>query len=111
MRALFATLGADFAGAATAAGLLDELGRHGRYPDLVVADLRLDAMACGLDAIAHLRDELGLPVPALIVSGDTSVAAARLVRAAGLPLLYKPADPLELESAAARLIAARHCTP
>jgi hypothetical protein len=58
----------------------------------------------GVDAIARLRDELGEPVPALIVTGDTSPAAAKLVRAAGLPMLAKPVDPAALEDAAYELI-------
>jgi signal transduction histidine kinase len=104
MRALFATLRADVAGASGPDELLDDLGRFGRYPDLVVADLRLARGMTGVDAIARLRDELGEAVPALIVTGDTGPAAAQLVRAAGLPMLAKPVDPIALEDAACELI-------
>jgi CheY-like chemotaxis protein len=104
MRALFGAQGAEVAGAATADGLLDDLGRHARYPDLVVADLRLAAGATGIDAIARLRDELGAPVAALIVSGDTSLEAAQAVADAGLPMLPKPVEPQTLLDMTADLI-------
>jgi signal transduction histidine kinase/CheY-like chemotaxis protein len=104
MRALLATREADVAGGATVEELLDELGRLGRYPDLIVADLRLAGGALGTDAIARLRHELGMPIPALLVSGDTSAEAARLAQQARLRLLGKPVDAPTLEVAFARLL-------
>ena len=105
MRALLSTWGADVAGGASAADALAELGRLDRYPDLIVADLRLGRDATGLDAVATIRDELGLRVPALVVSGDTSLAATHAVRAAGLALLPKPVVPAVLAAAASALVA------
>ena len=104
MRALFTTSRAEVAGATCVADLLDAIGRCARYPDLVVADLRLRGAATGVDAIAQLRDEFGTDIPAMIVSGDTSVAAATLVREARLPLLAKPVDALALQEQACRLL-------
>ena len=104
MRALFSTWHAEVAGATRVEDLLDAIGQVGRYPDLAVADLRLAGAATGIDAIARLRDEFGTAIPAMIVSGDTSLAAAALVRDAGLSLLAKPVDPIALQSAACELI-------
>jgi CheY-like chemotaxis protein len=84
---------------------LAELARIERCPDLIVADLRLERDASGLDAVATLRHEVGARVPALVVSGDTSLSAARAVRSAGLALLPKPVVPEALAAAAAALIA------
>ncbi|MFO1282405.1 MAG: ATP-binding protein [Burkholderiales bacterium] len=106
MRALFAAQGADVAGGAHAGAVLDALGEVGRYPDLIVADLRLGGDASGLDAIARLRGEFGLPIPALVVSGDLRETSEREVRAAGLDLLAKPVVPSSLEAAATGLVAA-----
>jgi CheY-like chemotaxis protein len=100
MRALFATWRADVAGATTGDARLDDFGRHARYPDLIVADRRLQGGETGIHAIARLHDELGTPIPAIIVTGDTGADAARLVRDAGLPLLAKPVDAGALEDAA-----------
>ena len=87
MTELFSTWGAKVVGGRDAQSLLDALGRAARYPDLVVADLRLGDGASGVITVRALRDELGFAVPALIVSGDTSAAAERAARSAGLTLL------------------------
>lgn len=107
MRALFSTWGAEIAGGPHAEAVLAALGEAERYPDLIVADLRLGDDASGLAAIARMRDELGEPVPALVVSGDLRAGAAREVRAAGFMLLAKPVVPASLEAAASTLVASR----
>lgn len=112
MRALFVAWGAEVAGGRDADEALRALGRLERYPDLIVADLWLDRCASGLDAVSRLRDELGMPVPAIIVSGDLSVDAAQSARSAGLALLPKPVVPATLAGAASVLVAqARASSP
>ena len=105
MRLLFETWGAVVAGGVDVDALLAACGELGRYPDLIVADLRLTDGACGVDVVAQLRDEFGAPIPALVISGDTGSAASRRVRDAGLALLPKPVVASALESAALALIA------
>lgn len=105
MRTLFAAWGATVAGGRDADEAIAELARLARCPDLIVADLRLERESSGLDAVAALRHEIGARVPALVVSGDTSLSAAEAVRAAGLALLPKPVVPDALAAAAAALIA------
>ncbi len=105
MGALFETWGAQVAGGTDVADLIDALGREERYPDLVVADLRLAHGASGIAAVGRLRDELGIVLPALLVSGDTSPAAERDARMAGIMLLGKPVVPAVLHAAAASLLA------
>lgn len=104
MRALFTTWGADVAGGSDVADLLDAIGRADRYPDFVVADLRLAHGASGIAAVDRLRDELGIVLPALLVSGDTSAAAERDARHAGIALLSKPVVPAALHAAATSLL-------
>ena len=105
MAELFATWGATVVGGRDARTLLDALERWARYPDLVVADLRLGGGASGVITVRALRDELGFAVPALIVSGDTSPAAERAARSAGLTLLPKPVVANVLEAVATALVA------
>ena len=105
MAELFSIWGAKVVGGRDAQALLEALGRWERYPDLVVADLRLGDGASGIIAVRALRDELGFAVPALIVSGDTSAAAERAVRSAGLTLLPKPVVATVLEAVATALVA------
>lgn len=105
MAELFSIWGATVVGGRDARTLLEALGRRARYPDLVVADLRLGDGASGVITVRALRDELGFAVPALIVSGDTSAAAERAARSAGLTLLPKPVVATVLEAVATALIA------
>lgn len=105
MGTLFQTWGAHVAGGTDIAQLIDALGREERYPDLVVADLRLAHGASGIAAVGQLRDELGIVLPAVLVSGDTSPSAQRDAREAGIMLLGKPVVPAVLHAAAASLLA------
>ena len=107
MRTLFETWGATVVGGATHDALLAAIGNVARYPDLIVADLRLADDRCGIDVVRRMRDELGLAVPAIIVSGDTGTHAARDVRRAGLKLLPKPVVGATLQAAALDAITER----
>ena len=104
MRVLFDTWGAMVVGGTDVETLLDRCGDTGRYPDLIVADLRLAGGASGVDAILRLRDEFGATIPALVISGDTGSEAERRVRSAGLALLPKPVVAVKLKSAALALL-------
>ncbi len=104
MRTLFETWGARVVGGDTPDALLAGLGAVERYPDLIVADLRLADERSGIDAVRRLRDELGCAIPAVIVSGDTGTRADREARSAGLALLPKPVIGSALRDAAAALL-------
>ncbi len=104
MRTLFETWGASVVGGDTVDALLAGIGVLERYPDLVVADLRLAGDGSGIDAVRQLRHELGLPVPAIIVSGDTGTRADGEARRAGMMLLRKPVVAATLEAAATALM-------
>jgi two-component system, sensor histidine kinase len=77
------------------------LALEGRV-DLVLSDLQLGhgtAGQPGLDGCAvvdNVRRLCGYPVPAVIVTGDTSAAAARMLAARGDPVLFKPVQPRRL---------------
>ncbi|MGH8802361.1 MAG: ATP-binding response regulator, partial [Casimicrobiaceae bacterium] len=105
MSTLLETWGAGVIGAGTLEALIAHLGVVERYPDLVVADLRLADGDSGIRAVKRLRDELGYPVPAIIVSGDTGTRADREARAAGLMLLRKPVVAATLQAAVVSTLA------
>ena len=111
MRACLTQWGAVVLGAANGAQALMLLGNERRYPELIVADYRLADGQFGTTVIARLRDELGLPIPALLVSGDASVAALAAMRASTLQVLLKPVLPDELRAVAERLIAGNDNSP
>lgn len=105
MQTLFETWGASVICGESIEPLLEGIGDLERYPDLVVADLRLADGQSGIDAVRRLHDELGIRVPAIIVSGDTGSRADREARAAGLMLLPKPVVGATLQQTAMALMA------
>jgi PAS domain S-box-containing protein len=76
--------------------------RLGRPPDVILTDYRLGESVTGAEAIARLRRELGEAIPAIVITGDSSSATLREVRAAGHPVLHKPVDPDQLEDLIAK---------
>ncbi len=65
-------------------------------PDLIISDLRLDHGELGTEVVQRLRARLRPNLPALLLTGDTSLQTARDVRRSGLTLLYKPVPPAKL---------------
>ncbi|MDT8992234.1 ATP-binding protein [Curvibacter sp. APW13] len=72
--------------------------QQGFSVDVVVSDFRLGGESNGLDVIAQIRELLGWPVPACVVSGDTDSDLMQAARAASLTLLHKPVRPAKLRS-------------
>ena len=67
-------------------------------PDIVLADYHLDN-GTGLEAIAAVRAYLGRPLPALVITADTSAELQRQVREMGYGLLRKPVKVAALRAA------------
>lgn len=61
-----------------------------RYPDAIVSDFHLGDHENGIETIHQIRRELGVDVPAMIVTGDTAPQSLRLIQESGLPCLSKP---------------------
>lgn len=73
----------------------DELP-DGLIPDLIIADYRLDAGITGRDAINKVRKELGVNIPAIIITGDTAPERLREAKESGFDILHKPVKPEDL---------------
>ncbi|MDX8492541.1 hybrid sensor histidine kinase/response regulator [Mesorhizobium sp. VK22B] len=84
---------------------LDLIGDTDWVPDIVIADQHLDGGDLGTSTIAEVRDYLGRPVPALIVTADGSELVAKAARAAGIELMRKPLKPAQLRALLAHLLA------
>jgi signal transduction histidine kinase/CheY-like chemotaxis protein len=80
---------------------LEELGRA---PDALLADYRLRGEETGLEVVAAIRACCGTPVPAAIVTGDATILPLEAIRAAGLPVLRKPAKPARLRAVLTQLL-------
>ena len=61
------------------------LDTAGRMPDLIISDYHLGGDQTGLEAINRLRSRAGRALPALLLSGDTSMAMRELAAGPGLP--------------------------
>jgi CheY-like chemotaxis protein/anti-sigma regulatory factor (Ser/Thr protein kinase) len=105
MRELLTRWGCEVLPAAEAATAV-ELARNRHPPDLIVADLRLRRGSSGVEAIESVRSALGRVIPALIITGDTSVAALQQARLSGCPVLHKPVRPVKLRAALSQLLVA-----
>ena len=75
----------------------------GDPPELVIADYQLSSDATGLDVIDHVRGAAGLPVPAVVVSAESSPESLARIRESGLPYLAKPVRPAKLRALLAEL--------
>ncbi|PLW76915.1 ATP-binding response regulator [Cohaesibacter celericrescens] len=67
--------------------------------DLVISDHSFGADYTGIDIVKEARRLFGPSLKALIVSGDSSGAVKNLISKAGLLLIYKPVQPVQLRSA------------
>ncbi len=72
-------------------------------PDAIVADYRLREGRTGTTAIAQVRQRLGWPVPAAILTGDTAPERLMETSASGFLLLHKPVQPGRLRAALSSL--------
>jgi two-component system, sensor histidine kinase len=73
--------------------------RHNGLIDILVCDLRLSHGEDGLDAIAQVRQTYGAPLPAILVTGDTSPEQVKRAHDSGCPVLFKPVRTRELYAA------------
>lgn len=67
-------------------------------PDVILSDYRLPGDKTGIDAIQAIRARYGLPIPALIITGDTAPERLHEAHASGIPLLHKPFESMQLQS-------------
>jgi signal transduction histidine kinase len=98
MAALLEGWGCDVATTRSAAEALLRLSELGGAPDAVIADLHLDHGESGLSAVAEIRQQLKLDVPAMIITADYSEEAAKQASLYGLEVLKKPVKPAEMRA-------------
>jgi CheY-like chemotaxis protein len=103
MRGILQSWGCRVQTATSGAAALACVAEGGGQPDLIISDLRLADDQTGVEVIERLREALGAPIPAFVISGDT--APERLREAsAGYHLLQKPVSPMTLRTTLNRLL-------
>ena len=86
------------------AGALDHIRTDRFVPDIILSDYRLGEGANGIDLIEALRAELGQPVPAVLMSGDTDPALVKSIRDRHYYLIHKPVKPTHLRKTMRNLL-------
>jgi len=88
---------------------VDEARRHlseaQRFPDLLITDHRLADGHTSEDVAAVLAEQVPVPVPVIVLSGDVGAPLMQRARARGWSLLGKPVNPERLRALATRLTA------
>lgn len=79
--------------------------RDAPEPDGIIADYRLRDGETGLVAVEKVRQALGGPVPALILTGDTAPDRVLEIHRSGLKVLHKPIGINDLMDALDALVA------
>ena len=107
MQLLLSDWGCLVIAAATLDDAIAQIEQSPRKPDLVVADYRLRGGTNGIDAIARIRSITCNALPAVLVTGDTSVDRLREVRESKLALMHKPVVIAQLGETLSRALASQ----
>jgi signal transduction histidine kinase/CheY-like chemotaxis protein len=90
--------------AETCDAALARLAEQSRRPDIIISDYHLADGKSGIDAIERMREAFAAPIPAFLISGDTSPERLRDARARGYYLLHKPVEPMRIRSVLTQLL-------
>jgi PAS domain S-box-containing protein len=79
-------------------------------PDAAVIDLDLGAGASGIALLENIRTTYSLALPAIVVTGSTTMEILQLLKAGGYRWLTKPTEPGALRTALAAALSAAQAT-
>lgn len=83
---------------------LQKLTAEKFVPDIILSDYRLGGGVNGIDVIKAVRMQLGLDVPAVLMSGDTDPALVKSIREQHYYLIHKPVKPTHLRKTMRNLL-------
>lgn len=102
MQSLLQSWGCECITAESSADALERL--EDITPDIIITDFRLRHEETGKQVLQALRAYLGTPVPAIIMTGDTSPQRLRDAQSTSALLLHKPVSTGQLRDAIVQLI-------
>jgi two-component system, sensor histidine kinase len=76
---------------------LEGVAQAGRYPDLFIADYRLQSHETGVQAAQRIRWELGVQIPTILITGSTSSEHLTEAETADCLVMGKPVLPEDME--------------
>lgn len=70
------------------------------HPDIrfIISDYQLSAGQNGVQVITELRKYIKCEIPALLITGNTSPDLLEQLKEAGLPVSYKPINPMQIKN-------------
>ncbi len=77
---------------------LQHLQNHDPVYDLMISDFQLEEQLNGLDAIAAVRRQLDVDLPALLITGTQDPRLLQAIEASEVPYLRKPVRPAKLRA-------------
>ncbi|GAB3364621.1 MULTISPECIES: hybrid sensor histidine kinase/response regulator [Giesbergeria] len=104
MQSLFQSWGCLCTTAPSAHAVLESPAALRRPPELIITDYRLRQGETGKDVLEQLRNHWGQPVPAIIMTGDTSPQRLRDAQSTAALLLHKPVSSDQLIAAMVQLL-------
>jgi len=99
--------GVETLAAGTEAAATELFSSHGERIAAVVSDYHVDTKLTGVDIVKALRAKTTAPLPAVFLTGDTSLASRSQRDVPDSRLLNKPVDIGQLVSALSELLAAK----
>lgn len=105
MVALLQGMGSHVIAAESLEEVLVRLRESGCQPDLILSDYRLGRNQTGIDVILEVRKEYGATLPAILISGDTSLETLHNAEVNNLEILHKPVNTAKLNQVLVKLTA------
>ena len=99
MSVLLRSWGLETIAAASGDEMVERVAASQQSPRLIICDSRLQRGERGVDVVRRLQTVLGRPVPAVLISGDTSPDHLREAEASGFVFLHKPVPNAKLRAA------------
>lgn len=87
--------------------LMARLADCSRVPNLIISDYRLRGSETGVSVIQRLQEEFNVPIPGVLITGDTAPDRIQEARSSGFQLLHKPLQPARLRMLMTRLFSAQ----
>ena len=80
------------------------ISKDHNIPDIIIADYSLPGEVNGVQVIDQIRNELGYPVPAFIITGEADTSNIRKISDYGFHVLSKPVHPAKLRALISHLL-------
>ena len=74
----------------------DALQQANRLPDAIISDFSLQGERNGIEVLDMLMKQAGKKIPALLLTGDSSLEMMERSATSGYPIVHKPISPEKL---------------